>query len=137
MEGLAIILNFKQEDRMASDVFRLELWKTLLWDPKDLDDKMIELLLREESQKWITRRINFLYHSFPQYLEQIQSYRAKKREMDKLSTEELLAIRAKIADRRASILKTVPDEDLGDSFFESPLMDSQEHIVYEILKERG
>ncbi len=127
----------KEEDGMISDTVRFELWKTLLQNPKDLNDSVIETLLQEENAKWIKEKISFLYYSFPNYLKRIQSYRAKKQEMKKLSNEELLAIRAKIADRRAHILRTVPDEDLGDSFFELPSMDSDENIVYEILEERG
>lgn len=65
-------------------------------------------------------------------LEKIQNYRTRKNKLSKLSTEKLKEMR-----REMSLGRMKFGEDIGDTFFEAPAIDSDERIVSEILKERN
>jgi len=111
-----------------------ELWMLLFEKPESLHDEQITSLLEVEEQ--LRDAIYYVYHWFPQEFRKVQRYRTKKNELSQLSTEELIQKRQVILNRRASVFKRVPEEEISDSFFESPSIDSDEHILYELLKER-
>ncbi len=64
------------------------------------------------------------------------NYRARKAELNKLSTEKLQRIWDDICRDRAAIIRADWDDDLPDSFYEAPPLDSDHHIIPEILEER-
>ncbi|MBI1984884.1 MAG: hypothetical protein HYS60_02105 [Candidatus Wildermuthbacteria bacterium] len=112
-----------------------ELWMLLFQSPGDLDDVQIKRLLgaKEVLYDFLVRR----HQQFPGYLVMIQRYRARKRELGELPTERLQELQEEIRKQRKSFYSSKNEEDIGDSFFESPPIDSDEHILYELLRERG
>lgn len=97
------------------------------------DEKILALL---NAQEPIQKVINRLDRDFPFVLEQILRFRKKKEEIDKLSTVELQAKYRETNRRRAVFIAADEDDSLDDSCFEAPRIDSEEHIIYEILRER-
>jgi hypothetical protein len=78
---------------------------------------------------------------FPSSWKRALRHHKRKEELSKLSTEELKAMDRKISGDREAFFRSVnareeAGEDVGDSAFEGPPVDSDEHIVYELLKER-
>ena len=64
-------------------------------------------------------------------------YRKRKKELAVLSNGELRAAYERAAEpRRAAIAADVNDE-ASDSLYESPPIDSNERITYDLMKERG
>ena len=112
-----------------------ELWMLLFESPENLTDEQIVCLL--EAEKQLRDVIYRVYYWFPDEVRRVQKYRTKKNELSQLPTEELMKKRQRIINQRSSVLRSVPDEELSDSFFESPSIDSDEHILFEILTERG
>ncbi len=110
-----------------------ELWILLFEEPQSLSNEQITRLL--EAEKELQDVVYYVYHRFPEMMKEVQRYWARKNELSQLPIEELQEKMQKISNRRASILKSVPDEELSDSFFESSLLDSDENILYELLKE--
>jgi len=106
----------------------------LLTDSDSWSDEQITALLANQEE--IGHTLYRLYRSFPHHVEQVQRYRAKKKELSVLPTEELLKREQAISKRRAAIIEEDYADELPDSFYESPPIDSDEHIIYEILKER-
>lgn len=111
-----------------------ELWMLLFENPRSLDDEQITCLL--EAEKELGHVLDHVYHWFPEEFRRLQRYHRKKNELSQLSMEELMERSQGITKQRTSILRSVPDEELSDSFFEAPSLDSDEHILYEILRER-
>jgi len=112
-----------------------ELWMLLFEDPENLNDEQIVCLL--EAEKQLRDVICRVYYWFPDETRRVQRYRTKKNELSQLATEELMEKRQGIINQRSSVLSSVPDEELSDSFFEAPSIDSDENILFEILTERG
>ena len=54
-----------------------------------------------------------------------------------LNDEQLVAMRQRIRNARSRVEAEDTNDELPDSFFEPPLLDSDEHIVNELLEERG
>ncbi len=101
-----------------------------LWSDEDIT----VLLAHSEEIKEI---VYILWRSFPEFIEQVRRYRARKKELSKLPTEELLVKQRAISDHRAAAMANDPDDtELPDSFFEAPPFYSDESIIYEILEER-
>ncbi len=108
----------------------------LLGDPKLLSDEQIAALLANSEA--LNKALYHLRHSFPFPVEQVRRYRAKKKELSVLPTQQLRAMQERIIARRITALKDDPrDEDLPDSFFEPPQIDSDESILFEIIQERA
>lgn len=65
-------------------------------------------------------------------------YRRRRTEFEKLETGELERMLQQIHRERATVIESYGDndDDLDDSFFEAPPIDSDQHILYEILEER-
>ena len=63
-------------------------------------------------------------------------YRSRQKELEKLSTEELEKMRRVHMAQRSSAMIADEYDELPDSFFEAPPIDSDEHIVYQLLEER-
>lgn len=122
----------------GAEVSRIQkLWLLLLEDFRNLTDEQVDELLVEK--KALGERLSWLWNHFPYSLEDVRSYRARKKELDKLSTEQLREIQRRIGESRAAVLRSYGDndDDLSDSFFEAPPINSDEHVTYELLKERG
>ena len=114
-----------------------ELWLLLLLlleDPQSLDDQQIERLVAAREE--VGLRISGLYRRFPGNLYAVQRYRRRKTELAEKPTQELEQMLQEIWKRRGSFLRTTPDEEVSDSFFESPPIDSDESIIEELLEER-
>ncbi len=111
-----------------------DLWMLLFEDPLTLTDEQISSLLeaKDELKKSIRR-----LETFPYNIERVQNYRKRKKELSEMSTEELTEKSQEISKHRASVLTSRDEEDIGDSFFEPAPFDSDERILYELLKERG
>jgi hypothetical protein len=78
---------------------------------------------------------------FPSSWERALRHYKRKEKLSKLSIEELKVMDQKISEDREAFFRSVDareeaGEDVGDSAFEGPPIDSDEHIVYELLKER-
>jgi len=117
---------------------RLEkLWALLLKDPTKLSREEINSLL--EAKDELHDLLGYKYQAFPDNLGRVLRYHKRKEELSKLSTEELKKIDENIRLDRAAAFASISDgeeEEIGDSNFAEPPIDSTEHIVYELLKER-
>lgn len=112
-----------------------ELWVLLFDDPQTLtDEQILQLLEAGDELRTLAWRA---FQSFPESVKSIQRYREKKKALSGLSNEELREKMQTIMDHRVSVLRSVPDEEISDEFFESPPLHSDEHIIYELIKERG
>ncbi len=113
-----------------------ELWLLLFLDPSKFTDYEIDRIL--EHKEGLKNRIHHLWRTFPESLEAVKRYRARKRELAKLPTEELQCIADSInASRTAAPADECDyDPDDGDDSFLGPSLDSDENIVNEILEER-
>ena len=107
----------------------------LLRDPMDLSGAELSQLLTETDG--LADEIHRLWRAFPSRWQEVVRYRARKAELASLSDEQLVAMRQGIRDDRSQVEADDTDDELPDSFFEPPLLDSDEHIVNELLKERG
>ncbi|MFH0712588.1 MAG: hypothetical protein V2A55_01925 [Candidatus Jorgensenbacteria bacterium] len=96
------------------------------------DEEIAELLAHSDE---IGSHLHSVWSGFPHRWEAVQRYRARKKELDKVSTEELQAMMERFRASRAQAVADDLDDDLDDSFFEAPPIDSDEHIVYELLGE--
>lgn len=67
---------------------------------------------------------------------QLQRYRLRRRQLEQLSTEELELESRKMHEERNRFLARVDEDELPDSFFGAPPIDSDENILYELLRER-
>ncbi|HDZ54596.1 MAG TPA: hypothetical protein ENI19_01140 [Candidatus Nealsonbacteria bacterium] len=112
-----------------------ELWMLLFGNPINLTDPEIERLL--ESEKELRTILHFTYSGFPHQIERVKKHHAKKKELSELPTEKLVEMKCAIEENRLAVLRSTNEEELSDSFFEAPPIDSNEHILNEILKERG
>lgn len=123
-----------EEEKKLSREELKKLYVLLFDDWMSLPEEKILSLLKAKDQ--ISDEITLISRGFPYVLKQILRYREKKQELNKLSTEELLSMYSRTNKERTAILAADVDDKLGDSFFEAPSIDSEEHIVYELLKER-
>lgn len=112
-----------------------DLWMLLFEDPMTLDDNQITSLI--EAREELKEAINRVLRKFPHNLETVQNYRARKKELSGLPTEKLIAMKLEITRGRVAYLASRDEEDIGDSFFEAPPIDSDERIITDILKERS
>jgi len=97
------------------------------------DEEIAEVLAYSEE---IGSSLHSVWSSFPHRWEAVQRYRARKAELSVRPTEELRGIMERFRASRARAIADDWADDLDDSFFEAPPIDSDEHIVYELLKER-
>lgn len=111
-----------------------DLFSLLLKPREELTDEEITILLTNAPE--LKDRIFQLWHSFPHAIEEVRRYRTRRSELEKLTTAELKEMSQEINQRRAAYLSAHDEEDIEDSFFESPPLDSKEHIIYEILRGR-
>ena len=107
----------------------------LLRDPMDLSGAELSQLLTETDG--LADEIRELWRAFPSRWQEVVRYRARKAELVSLNDEQLVAMRQGIRDDRSQVEADDTDDELPDSFFEPPLLDSDEHIVNELLEERG
>jgi len=122
----------KEKDLEKKERFR-KMWVLLFEDPETLSDAQIKFLLEEEEE---LRSLTYsVFVQFPERWKRVENYRNKKKELSRLSKEELKEKMERIMDHRSHILRTVSDDELSDSFFESPPLDSDENIIYELIKE--
>ncbi len=109
-------------------------WNLLVTENKhSLTDEQIEELLA--AKKELLRLTELAKNRLYEDLEELQRYRARKKELQQLPTEELQNRYKEINSARSALAADTYDE-LGDSFFESPHIDSDEHILFEILEEQ-
>ncbi len=114
-----------------------KLWLLLLKDPTKISKEEIDSLLKEKEK--IHDLLGYKYQAFPDNLGRVLQYHKRKEELSKLSTEELKKIDTDIRLDRTAAFESLSDEEeeeIGDSNFAEPPIDSTEHIVFELLKER-
>ena len=118
------------EERQA-EIKRLAL---LCLEDRDLTDEELDQIIEaeKETSSFLLRCFRFAQTGVAQE----KRYRTRWKELDELSTEELKDRAGAIASRRANILEADTHDDLDDSLFESPPIDSDEYIICELLKER-
>src|SRR3989344_5250127 len=112
-----------------------ELLNLLLTDPQGLSDTDLERLLEAKDDLY-----SFLYSlqtRLINHLSQVREYRRKKTAFSKQSTDQL---QRRYNEINRGISRIVCEEDsdydpLPDSFFETRL-DSDEHVIGDIIKER-
>ncbi|OGG36814.1 hypothetical protein A2110_01265 [Candidatus Jorgensenbacteria bacterium GWA1_54_12] len=112
-----------------------ELWPMLLVGPENLTDKEIARLL--ENEDMLKDCAYRAWCNFPHGVNAVKRYRARMKELSALSTEKLQAMRESIARERSRTLAADVNDELDDSFYASPPLDSDEHIIYELLKARN
>ena len=109
----------------------------LLKETVQLTDEELGELVAAKDQ--LADKLNILDRRVRWGLEEIKRYRARKKELVQRSTEELQKMSQRFCESRAAAIES--DDDFydpgGDSLYEPPSIDSDEHIVYELLKERG
>jgi hypothetical protein len=115
------------------------LWPFLLVEPLRLTEEEIKDILG--AKELLENHLRSISGGFPSSWERALRHHKKKEELSKLSTEELKAMDREINKDREAFFRSVDareeaGEDVGDSAFEGPPVDSDEHIVYELLKER-
>ena len=71
-----------------------ELWLLLFLDPSKLTNYELDRLL--EHEEGLRNRIQHLWRTFPESLEAMRRYRARKAELSRCSIEELRAILGRI-----------------------------------------
>lgn len=116
-------------------IYLKEIFLLLLKKPSELTDEEIVRLIAVKKQ--ITDELYYLSRMVSYGLEQIQAYRAKKKKLAQFSTEELQEVHGRLQRAWAT---AVEDDDLDegpDSLYAPPPIDSDEHVIHEILKERG
>lgn len=112
-----------------------ELWSLLCLKPMDLTDQQLAQVIEAEDKLGEIARC--LEYGFPRDWQRVVRYRARKAELDKLTTEQLREMSDGYRASYAAMIESDPnDELLPDSAFEPPPIDSDEHIVYELLCER-
>ena len=111
-----------------------ELWLLLLEDPMSLTDEQIEEFIAADDEIQPVRR---RLVTFPDAYTTVRRYRRRKAELAQLSTEVLRQLNGNYWRDRDSVLAEDFADDLPDSFFEASRIDSDEHIIQELLKERG
>ena len=116
-----------------------KLWALLPKDPVTLSKDEINRLLKAKED--LKSRLHGISVGFPGDIERALRHHEKKEQLSKLSTEELRKIEqrnreAHAAFSRSIIAREESGEEIGDSAFEAPSIDSEEHIVFELLKER-
>ena len=107
----------------------------LLGDRMAISEEDIDRLLAQEEE--LGRELYQLWRSFPWAIKEVKRYRARKAELSTTDTEMLQAQLRHLGARRSRAMDEDVNDELPDSFFESPPMDSDEHIIPEILRERG
>ena len=111
------------------------LWNLLATDDLNtLTDEHIHELLesKEELRKMTKRAVGRLHEG----LEELQRYRARKKELQLLPAEELQTMYRGICSRRGAAIEADVADELPDSFFEPPPIDSDQYILSEMLGER-
>ena len=112
-----------------------ELWGLLFEWPSSLTDEQIDAVL--DAREELKEKIYIVWSGRLYCIECEKTHRLRKKELGGKTTEELLALRQRIWDERADILRTKPDEEIGDFFFEPSPTGSDEKILGELLRERG
>ena len=112
-----------------------ELWLLLREDPLSLDDDQIREIIAGGEE--LSRRLWNIYMGLPRRYEAVLQSRSRRLELEQLSTEKLKARQKEINCHRSAEQEADWSDDLPDSFFEAPPIDSDEHIVDEILEERA
>ena len=127
---LAMLRRTKGEKGVLEHLFPI-----LMKEPSKLTEEELDMLL--EAEEILHREVARLSRFVCPGLEKLKRYRARRNELDKLSTHELEEIQLNIGRSKAQALANDPnDENLPDLFFEFPPIDSDESIVYVLLLER-
>ena len=106
----------------------------LCLEKRDLTDDELKEVKEDghEIYGYLSERGGFALHGAASLLR----YRARRAELDKLPTEELQRRMSEINGARNAFFASHDDDDIDDSSFEGPGIDSDEYIVVEILDER-
>jgi len=107
----------------------------LLRDPMDLSGAELSQLLTEPVD--LADEIHRLWRAFPSRWQEVVRHRARKAELLRLSDDELREGLWRIQTERSRVAADDTNDELPDSFFEPPPLDSDEHIIGELLRERG
>lgn len=115
-----------------------ELWSLLLLlvdDPRTLTDAQLEKL-NQGADRLDGYATALAHSSIRSRIDELRRYRVRKAHLAAMSTEELQRMQDGIRRDRAAVMAEEVDDDLPDSFFEAPALDSDRHIVDELLDER-
>jgi len=112
-----------------------EVIPLLLGDRMTISDEDLDRLLDQEEE--LNRELYQLWRSFPRALKEVKRYRTRKAELSTTDTKMLQARLRHISDARSRAIAEDTNDELDDSFFGLPPLDSDEHIIPEILRERG
>jgi hypothetical protein len=127
-------MNFAKMDPVEKCILH-DCMMLLLKDPESLSDGQLANLLANKDM--IKNTLHDLFTSFPHRIEEIQRYRVRKKELLALPREKLVEMWKDICARRSAAMAADPDDTkLPDSFFEMAPIDSDRHIIHEILEER-
>jgi len=121
-------MSYEEDQR---EIRRLAL---LCMETRDLTDEEIEQIIDkgDDIGRYFYYRGNFAGEG----VKQLKRYRARRVELDKLSTEELDRMMGVISQRISAVVEADYADELPDSFYEAPPIDSDSHILCEILVER-
>src|SRR3989344_938572 len=112
-----------------------ELWNLLAAnDQNTLTDTHIHALL--ESRQTLLLMTEVAKSRLNKELEQLQKYRAGKKDLQALPIEELQRMHQEVCLCRAVAIEADVADELPDSFFEPPPIDSDQYILSEMLGER-
>ena len=113
---------------------RIRQLALLCLETRELTDEELDQVIASSKDIWIylSYRQNFVYTG----AERVKRYRLRRAELNKLPTQKLEQMGDEINQERSAILAADFDDDLPDSFFEAPPINSDEHIVHELLEER-
>ena len=106
----------------------------LCLETRELMDEEIDQIIRQKEE--ICRYLDGCNRFASSGAEKVRRYRRRKLQLDKLSTEELKEQMREMNRGRGEIFAADENDELDDSFFEAPPIDSDEHIIYELLEER-
>ncbi|OHA08282.1 MAG: hypothetical protein A3B37_02885 [Candidatus Sungbacteria bacterium RIFCSPLOWO2_01_FULL_59_16] len=106
----------------------------LLQDRMQLTDAEVAELLAHTEE--LGQRIYWLHRSYPYCIQDVQQYRVRKKDLSELPTKELQRRMKALNDRRAAIPREDVDDEIDDSFFEPDSINSDAHILHELLEER-
>jgi hypothetical protein len=132
LKGIEMANEWKKQYEEEQE--RLRQLALLCLETRRLTDEELREIKQhgQELYSYLERRGSFAWHG----AEHVLRARARRAELDKLPTEELERGMKGINYDRQAFLASHDDDDLEDSAFEAPPIDSDEHIVYELLEER-
>lgn len=102
---------------------------------KGLTDEELSLVFSVDRER-LQRVLDDIDNYSLRWCEGLLRYRRRRRDLEGLSTEELRNLYSPIAEARSRAIAADTYDTADDSLYESPPVDSDEHILRELLEER-